>query len=226
MPGGSASYAIYDRSADEQYRLLNLRTVIDLRASDEMVRAPTAWATVCDADLVKIPIAEGGEGTDTNYMRMLLSGEMQTFGIDDMTRFYIGLVERRAEQLGRAIRVLADRNRLPALVHCAAGKDRTGILVALVLSALGVPDDQVVTDFAMTGVLRPNRINTYAHMFIQADRDPEVARVLFESPAESMSALLTYLSTEYGGTLSYLRERARLGDEVIADLRSALIETE
>jgi protein-tyrosine phosphatase len=63
-------------------------------------------------------------------------------------------------------------------------------------------------------------------MFIQADRDPEVARVLFESPAESMSALLTYLSTEYGGTLSYLRERARLGDEVIADLRSALIETE
>lgn len=223
MPGGSASYAIYDRSADEQYRQLDLRTVIDLRASNETVRAPTAWATVCDADLVEIPIAEGGEGADTNYMRMLLSGEMQTFGVDDMTRFYIGLVERRAEQLGQAIRVLADRNRLPVLVHCAAGKDRTGILIALVLSALGVPDDQVVSDFAMTGVLRPNRIDTYAHLFIQADRDPEVARVLFESPAESMTALLTYLGTEYGGTVNYLRERARLGERVIADLRSELI---
>ncbi len=226
MPGGSASYAIYDRSADEQYRQLNLRTVIDLRASSEMVRAPTAWATVCGAQLVEIPIAEGGEGADTNYMRMLLAGEMQTFGVDDMTRFYIGLVERRAEQLGKAIRVLADRNRLPVLVHCAAGKDRTGILVALVLSALGVPDDQVVTDFALTGVLRPNRIHTYAHMFIKADRDPEVARVLFESPPESMTALLNYLRTEYGGTLSYLRDRARVGDAVIADLRSELIQAD
>ncbi|HEY5855658.1 MAG TPA: tyrosine-protein phosphatase, partial [Aldersonia sp.] len=95
MPGGSSQYAIYNHSADEQYKSLNLRTVIDLRASGEVLRSPTAWATVCAADLVEIPIAEGGEGADTNYMRMLLSGEMEAFGIDDMTRFYIRLVERR-----------------------------------------------------------------------------------------------------------------------------------
>jgi protein-tyrosine phosphatase len=223
MPGGSNSYAIYDETADAQYRGLNLRTVIDLRADGEMRRAPTAWASVCGADLVEIPIAEGGEGADTNYMRMLLAGDMERFGIEDMTRFYIGLVERRGESLGQAIRILADPERLPALVHCAAGKDRTGVLVALLLRALDVPEEDVVADFALTGILRPNRIDTYAHLFVANDRDPEIARVLFESPPESMRALLAHLGDEYGGVRGYLAQCAGVDDAVVADLRRALL---
>ncbi|MBD0860343.1 tyrosine-protein phosphatase [Gordonia sp. zg691] len=223
MPGGSETYAIYDQTAAEHYERLGLRTVVDLRAANEMRRAPTAWATVCRADLVEIPIAEGGEGTDTNYMRLLLSGDMPFFGVDDMARFYVGLVERRAEELGKAVRLLSDSRRLPVLVHCAAGKDRTGVLIALVLSALGVPEDQVVADFAMTGVLRPNRIDTYAHLFREADRDPEIGRVLFESPPEAMSVLLNHLDTEYGGPAGYLRDRAGVGPEILSGLRSAML---
>ncbi|WP_439031273.1 tyrosine-protein phosphatase [Gordonia terrae] len=222
LPGGPDSYAIYDATADAQYRGLGIRTVIDLRAPGEMSRAPTAWADVCGAALVTIPIEEGGEGSDTNYMRMLLSGEMARFGVADMTAFYTRLVENRAAELGDAIRVIADADRLPVLVHCAAGKDRTGVLIALVLSALGVPDEQVVGDFALTGILRPNRIDTYAHLFVEAQRDPEIARVLFESPPESMSALLRHLETAYGGARGYLAERAGVDDGVIAALQSAL----
>ncbi|OUC80292.1 tyrosine-protein phosphatase [Gordonia lacunae] len=223
MPGGSNSYAIYDETAAEDYRNLALSTVIDLRADDEMVRAPTAWADVSGAALVEIPIAEGGEGADTNYMRMLLGGDMKRFEIEDMTRFYIGLVERRGEALGQAIRVLADATRLPALVHCAAGKDRTGVLIALLLGALDVADDDVVADFALTGILRPNRIDTYAHLFVAKDRDPEIARVLFESPPESMRALLAHLDAEYGGVRGYLAKRAGVDDEIVEDLRRALL---
>lgn len=223
MPGGSSSYAIYDQRADDAYKRLNVRTVIDLRADSEIRRAPTAWATVCDADLVEIPIAEGGEGADTNYMRMLLLGEMERFGIEDMTRFYIGLVERRGDALGRAIRILAEPGRLPALVHCAAGKDRTGVLIALVLCALDVSEDDVVADFALTGILRPNRIATYAHLFAEMDRDPEIARVLFESPPESMTALLAHLRAEYGGVRGYLAERAGVDAKVVDGLRHALL---
>lgn len=223
MPGGSNSYAIYDEAADADYRGLNLRTVIDLRADGEMRRAPTAWASVCGAELVEIPIAEGGEGADTNYVRMLLAGDMKRFDVEDMTRFYIGLVERRGDLLGQAIRVLADSTRLPALVHCAAGKDRTGVLIALVLRALDVAEDDVVADFALTGILRPNRIDTYAHLFVANDRDPEIARVLFESPPESMHALLAYLDDEYGGVRGYLAGRAGVDELVVDDLKRALL---
>lgn len=223
MPGGSTSYAIYDETAADHYRSLDLRTVIDLRAAGEIRRAPSAWAGVCGADLVEIPIAEGGEGADTNYMRMLLTGDMERFGIDDMTRFYIGLVERRGDVLGQAIRVISDPARLPVLVHCAAGKDRTGVLIALLLCALDVPEDDVVADFALTGILRPNRIDTYAHLFVAEDRDPEIARVLFESPPESMRALLAHLDDEYGSVRGYLAERAGVDDAVLHDLRRALL---
>lgn len=222
MPGGSASYAIYDASADAAYKDLGLRTVIDLRAQGETNRAPTAWATVCGADLVEIPIAEGGEGADTNYMRMLLDGQMKSFGVEDMTRFYIGLVERRGVELGAAIRTLLEPDRLPLLVHCAAGKDRTGVLIALVLSAIGVSDDDVVDDFSMTEILRPNRIDTYAHLFVEAKRDPEIARVLFESPPESMKALLAHIDNKYGGVLGYLEKYAGIDDLAVRALRKAL----
>lgn len=222
MPGGRTSYAIYEETAHAQYLGLGLRTVIDLRSVGEMRTAPTAWASVCGADLVEIPIAEGGEGADTNYMRLLVTGEMTRFDIHDMTAFYIRLVENRAEQLGEAIRVVAQSDRLPVLIHCAAGKDRTGVLVALILSALGVPDEQVVDDFALTGILRPNRVDAYAHLFVEAGRDPEIARVLFESPPESMVALLDHLRTEYGSSVGYLTDRAGVDESVITDLRLAL----
>lgn len=223
MPGGSASYAIYDAAAREQYLRLGLRAVVDLRAEQEMLRGPTAWADVSGARLVQIPIAEGGEGADTNYIRMLLDGEMDHFGVDDMSTFYIDLLERRAEQLGRAYRVVADAENLPALVHCAAGKDRTGIFVALVLSSLGVPDAFVVEDYALTGVLRPNRIDTYADRFVAAGRDPEIARLLFEAPAASMASTLAYLDAEYGGAEQYLVSRAGVDRERVDALRALLL---
>ncbi|GGL15922.1 protein-tyrosine-phosphatase [Nocardia jinanensis] len=223
MPGGSGSYAIYDESARAEYQRLGLRTVIDLRAGQETSRAPTAWAQVCGARLVLLPVAEGGEGADTNYIRMLISGELDGFGIEDMARFYTDLLLRRAEQFGAAYRVLAEDRDLPALVHCAAGKDRTGVFTALVLSSLGVPDELVIEDYALTELLRPNRIDAYADRFTAVGRDPEIARVLFESPAAAMASTLRYLQEQYGGARGYLAEMARVPAEVVDAVCSNLL---
>ncbi|MGB6243386.1 tyrosine-protein phosphatase [Gordonia sp. (in: high G+C Gram-positive bacteria)] len=222
--GGPSSYSFYDPTNEVDYRRLALRTVIDLRAAQEVSAAPTAWARACGARLYEFPIAEGGEGADTNYLKMLLTGELDRFDAVAMGRFYIDLLERRADRWGAAYRLLAEAGNLPALVHCAAGKDRTGVFIALVLSSLGVPDDDVTKDYALTDVYRPDRIDAYADRFRAVGRDPEIGRALFESPREAMTTMLDHLKAVYGGAVGYLVSRAGVDAETVTRLRHALLE--
>jgi protein-tyrosine phosphatase len=204
-PGVSARHAVWDAAQAGHYQALGVRTVVDLRSDHEADSAPSAWAAATGAELVAMPIAEGGEGTDTNYVRLIQAGQLSRFGVEDMTRFYCETLDRRADVFAGAVGVLASAVRLPVLVHCSAGKDRTGMYVALVLGALGVPRPVVVRDYALTEVFRPNRIAAYADLFTAANVAPDDVRVLFETPAAAMEATLDYLDDRYGGTVGYLR---------------------
>ncbi|WP_213576026.1 tyrosine-protein phosphatase [Rhodococcus sp. USK13] len=214
---------LWDEKHRTDFEDLGLRTVIDLRAEHEVRRTPSAWRRATGADVVTLPIEEGGEGTDTNYIRKLLSGEMPRFDEEHMTQFYCEMLDRRASTFASAIAVLADTRRLPALVHCSAGKDRTGLLVALVLELLGTPRALVVEDYALTGVFRPNRIAAYAALFTGVGVDPDAARVLFETPAVSMDRALAHLDDSYGGAADYLVNVGSVLPRALEDLRSSLL---
>jgi protein-tyrosine phosphatase len=204
-PGAGARHAVWDAAHAQHYQGLGLRTVVDLRSEHEAGSAPSAWAAATGAELIARPIAEGGEGTDTNYVRLIRSGQLVRFGVADMTRFYCDTLDRRAAVFADAVRILAGADHLPVLVHCSAGKDRTGLYVALVLETLGVPRPVVVQDYALTEVFRPNRVAAYADLLAAADVAPDDVRVLFETPAEAMQATLAYLDERYGGAPGYLR---------------------
>mgnify|MGYP005794405563 CR=1 FL=1 len=222
-PGGPKQYSFYDSEYDEKYRDLGVRTVIDLRAEKEATRAPSAWAIATGGRLLTFPIAEGGEGADTNFVGMLVNGQLERFDAVDMGRFYIHLLEKRSDVFGSAFRALAEADGIPALVHCAAGKDRTGVFIALVLSLLGVSHEDVARDYSLTDVYRPNRIDAYAHLFVEAGRDPEIARALFESPYDAMITMLDHLDQHHGGANGYLREMAGIDDDVVLHLKSRLL---
>lgn len=203
-PGASTLHAVWDAAHARHYEALGVRTVIDLRSADEAGRIPSAWGAATGAALLAMPIAEGGEGTDTNYVRLIQAGRISRFGVADMTRFYCDMLDRRADVFAGVAGVLSSADRLPVLVHCSAGKDRTGMFVALVLEALGVPRSVVVRDYALTEVFRPNRVAAYADSFTAAGIVPGDVRVLFETPAAAMEATLAFLDERYGGAAGYL----------------------
>ncbi|MCS6802796.1 MAG: tyrosine-protein phosphatase [Chloroflexota bacterium] len=184
---------------------LGVRTLIDLRRPSEIALAPYAF----DSDgLVRraIPLLDDGPA------RSLRS-------LDEVYRTI--LVEGQA-RLATVLRTLIDS--LPAVVHCTAGKDRTGIVIALVLSLAGVPDEIVAHDYALT---RACQTDSY---WDEARQRAAAAGIAWEDyqqllicPPELMLATLRFLRHEFGGAERYARSAGLSGRE-IDRLRQAIVE--
>ncbi|MDQ1423303.1 MAG: protein-tyrosine phosphatase, partial [Acidimicrobiaceae bacterium] len=200
-------------------RALGLRSLIDLRMTEEgekWGRFPIAdhpidyhHLTLMDVmwDPDQAPLADGGP-------------EVATF----LHERYMDMLDTGGANLGLAVRVLAAPGALPAVFHCAAGKDRTGMLAALLLSSLGVADDVVVADYALSGA-------ALGRLYTWAERNrPEVLTSLREAPAAhlaaepaAMAAVLASVHHEYGSARGFLAG-VGVSPEVFTTLEAALLE--
>lgn len=132
-----------------------------------------------------------------------------------------------AERFASVFETLADPNNLPAVVHCAGGKDRTGITIALVLSALEVPRDVVLDDFALKAPFDATiaeRVAAVHGRFVALGIEPGVAEGLLSAPRESMEGALRFLDEELGGIDRYLSAVCGLSSSAIEALRENLVE--
>ena len=132
----------------------------------------------------------------------------------DLGRHYVESLADRTETLTSIITQLAGVGNVPAVFHCTAGKDRTGMVAALVLSLVGVDDEVIVEDYTLTDermVLVMERI--------RAEGDfPEplapVAASVARAEASSMETFLAALARSHGGAHGWARA-AGLGDDVL-----------
>ena len=109
------------------------------------------------------------------------------------------------KRLVDALEIIAERDNHPLIFHCSAGKDRTGVLAAMVLAAMGIVDEHVVEDYTRSAPLM-NEIRA------RITSDPETAEAVKEQPeyqweasADSMAVFLSLLRREYGSAGGYLR---------------------
>jgi protein-tyrosine phosphatase len=121
-------------------------------------------------------------------------------------RAYLGYLQHRDEAVVGALRALADAGPGASLVHCAAGKDRTGVIVALALAVAGVPDEEIVADYAMTAdvidalVAKLAASPTYAEDMARRDVAGHAPR------AETMRRVLEWIDERFGGPAAWLEE--------------------
>jgi protein-tyrosine phosphatase len=182
---------------------LGLRTAIDLREPVERELDPLDLAL----DVREVPIL----------------GELDAGAPGTLLELYREVLELRGAQLASAVRVLCEPRALPAIVFCSAGKDRTGLVLALALSAVGVLDDEIAADYgrseeAMRGAFRA----TLEQRARAAGISEQALAVKLGAPRALMCELLEWLREEHGGALRYL-ERHGLGETELAALRSRLI---
>lgn len=185
-----------------------VRTVVDLRRTHEAQAAANVFAA----------------SPDVHYRQISLLAETRTPGNPPppMLDIYRFILDERQAQIGEALRTLAAPGGLPAVVHCTAGKDRTGLIVALLLGLVGVPAATIAADYALSAQYL---VGTYLE---EARRRAEANGYSWESyqlqsvcPPEYMLETLQHLDRRYGGIEAYVRTTG-ISEADITRLRGAL----
>jgi protein-tyrosine phosphatase len=188
---------------DEGFRI---HTVIDLRRLDEIEthgRAPE-WACEVwhNVTLTEAP------GPHPEY------DEAQGVAGYLVDR-YLEMSQYGAGDLVRVLTILADASTGPAVVHCAGGRDRTGVVIALIFDLLGVPDEEIGADYELT----ENFTRRWLEIQRAAGQDPQLPTFLLRTPAEAILTFLARLRERHGSVEAYLLA-AGLAPEAIAALRA------
>jgi protein-tyrosine phosphatase len=140
----------------------------------------------------------------------------------ELYRRFVHSAEIRAV-LATAVRLVADPAELPLLFHCTAGKDRTGWLAAILLTALNVDRDTVVADYLRTTELNASSRDYMISTMSDRITEPDVILPLIEAREEYLLAGFDEADQCYGGMDGYLRDGLGLSDEVFASLRANLL---
>ena len=188
--------------ADGLYRLtendverlvpLGLRTVVDLRTTDELSERGTFPLDRHPVEFHHLSIIDRTWDVD----------EAEQWG-DDQAGFlkskYHSMLLQGGDKVGAALRIISSADNCPIVFHCAAGKDRTGLVAGLLLAGLGVDDDVIAADFALSAAAGA-RTRAWA-----VDKSPELTErfasmpeVFYAAHPESITGLLDDLRSAHG----------------------------
>ena len=193
---------------------LGVRIVIDLRRDHELEAQPNPTRAHAGIDYVHVSLFDRLE---------LLEAEAPKEGeVNVLLGLYILALAERGAEIRQILTTIANAEGL-VLFHCTAGKDRTGVIAALLLALVGVAREDIIADYALTKTqIAPLRDAILAHA---ASRGEDMVRfqALLECEPETMAAFLDHLAERHGGVVAYL---AAIGvnDATVTRLRARLVD--
>jgi protein-tyrosine phosphatase len=194
---------------------LGIRTVLDLRTRGELDDHGRVPTEAIDATYHHLPLL------DQVWERDLPLAELDA--VDFLAGRYFDMLTLGAESIVTALTTASDTERLPLVFHCSAGKDRTGVLAAILLSILGVSDDDIAADYALSRAamrelaewVRAERPESYETMAAQPP-------AFLDAPPLAMRRFLALARSQYGSLREYA-EGAGLESRAVDALQSALL---
>ncbi|MGW2786167.1 tyrosine-protein phosphatase [Streptomyces populi] len=209
---------------------LGLHTIFDFRnAADQKLEGP-------DVELpgvrnVNLPLSDPADGSE--FWKMVRDGEIdQLRGLlgdgkaaNRMINSYRTIIKERTAEHSQVLHALADDS-VPALMHCAAGKDRAGLSIAVTLLALGVEREAIVADYLESNATH-RRYKVHRNGSSAGVYSPEVMELLsplFDARAEYLTAAFETIEATWGGVEAYLEQGLGLTPELRERLRARLLD--
>lgn len=190
-----------------------VRSIVDLRRPDELMEHPNPFAAPGDHDIVytNVSLIDPARSAPENFTTL--------------ANDYTHILDDFAPAMAQIMTVIAQAPAGTVLIHCMAGKDRTGMVAALLLDLAGVPGETIAEDYALTAeYLRPLDEDWLTNG--PGDREERVSQLARLAPrAEVMAEVLSHLGERYGGIEPYLLG-AGVAPKDIERIRARLVESE
>ncbi len=209
----------------ELLQAIGLRTVCDVRSAEETVRRPDRLDRLNDLTHLQLSVETVDHFSVLRTLWVVLFQRHRLF--DVLQNGYLQVVlEQNAHVVREIFYRFADPAHLPGLVHCTAGKDRTGIMVALILSVLGVPRETIVADYTLSN---------HFYDYFRESLKPDVQKLtrfgitiddlwpFLVVDGATLTHTLETLDQRYGSVQTYLTERVGVETAVLDRLRANLL---
>ena len=192
-------------------RALGIRTVVDLRSGGELEQ------NRYDVDAHPVSFHH------FPFIETIPDPEEFDRRPDLLQSQYLEMLDTSGEQIVAALRVLASPDALPAVFHCTAGKDRTGLLSAIVLTLVGVPEETVVADYALSAAAMDRLREKIIRKYPESEERLNSIDGVFTAEPRKMEVLLDYARERYGSMESYV-ETLGAAPTLVPALRGSLLE--
>lgn len=195
-------------SADkEKFDTLNIKEIHDLRLESEIVNEP--MTLFCNTSTVNYNLQVSDIEPLYDAIRKNTHKPTAREACEIMLTGYSNSITNESERFAKLLKNLAIKSDAPVLIHCAAGKDRTGIAVALILLALGVARNTIIADYVLTNELYPAKkevIKKAEALKSEGARafDHAVLAPLHHADPDYITVVLDRIEFELGGSDSYL----------------------
>ncbi|WP_033307739.1 tyrosine-protein phosphatase [Streptomyces iakyrus] len=209
---------------------LGLHTIFDFRnAADQKLEGPDV--ALPGVRNVNLPLSDPADGAE--FWKMVRDGDLEQLrailsdgkGADRMIASYRMIIKDRTGEHSQVLHALA-QDSVPALMHCAAGKDRAGLSVAVTLLAVGVEREAIVDDYLKSNA-KHRRYKVHRSSPAASAYSPEVMELLsplFDARAEYLTAAFDTIEETWGGVDTYLEKGLKLAPETRETLRERLLD--
>ena len=206
----------------ERLQELNVKLVCDVRTKEEQVADPDKLPD--SINLISAPPSSDDSVLRTVFRLLFQADFLENLLLDLYQRF---MVDDNPQVFARIFQEMSEENNLPMLIHCAAGKDRTGISIALLLSLLGVPDETIIADYTLSNhhydffkaSTRKNLAQLKVFGLNEADFD-----YLLIADGRLMQETLDYVRQKYGSIENYCLHYLGLSPQTLEAIRYNLLD--
>ena len=202
-----------------------IRHVFDLRSETEAADFPDRLPA--GADYVRLSMTSDQTFQARTIYERIVDGEIKSYGEADMVAGYLRMLENFGPSLARIVRQVGRGE--PTVIHCTAGKDRTGVASMLLLDLAGVAAEHIVADYALSSERRPSlqmdqtEARSLVPLLEDYGLDPAAFAPLWEARGAVMAAVLEGLHDRWGGAAGYLAA-AGMSDPDLEAVRTCLRE--
>jgi protein-tyrosine phosphatase len=219
---------------------LGIKTVVDLRFADETQKYPTIRSAVPNAEILSWDDEQEAGSADQSAAMKLAWRESLDSKDPAKVREAMRINYPKKLYTHRAIYqkmlLRLSEGLTPLLFHCAAGKDRTGVGAALILSLLGVDDQQIIEDYLLTQKELEGRVEAWFAGGATSQEDyqdfqeklarqsSELLVPIYAADQIYIETLLEYVASTYGSFGRYAQEKLQLDDAFIERLRAQLLD--